>query len=40
MSHETQLLQSPRRILRRSEVEKLVGFKRAHLYALMKPDSF
>ena len=40
MSYETQLLHSPRRILRRSEVEKLVGFKRAHLYALMKAGQF
>lgn len=29
-----------RRILRRKEVEERTGFKRAHIYALMKLDQF
>lgn len=31
---------SDRRILRRPEVEKKIGFKRAHLYNLMKQGKF
>jgi prophage regulatory protein len=38
MSHET--YQPERRILRRAEVEDKCGFKRAHLYELMRKGEF
>ncbi|MGR0116459.1 AlpA family transcriptional regulator [Ralstonia pseudosolanacearum] len=31
---------SERRILRRQEVERRTGFKRSHIYQLMKQDKF
>lgn len=42
MSHETAspIASTDRRILRRGEVEQKTGFKRAHLYALMKDGKF
>jgi prophage regulatory protein len=42
MSYETASLAVPteRRILRRAEVEQKTGFKRAHLYQLMKEGKF
>jgi prophage regulatory protein len=42
MSYETASRTIPveHRILRRAEVEQKTGFKRAHLYALMKEGKF
>jgi len=40
MSHETAAVPADRRILRRAEVEQKTGFKRAHLYTLMKEGRF
>lgn len=42
MPHETANLPAPaeRRILRRAEVEQKTGFKRAHLYNLMREGRF
>lgn len=42
MSHQTIAAQAAfsHRILRRAEVEQKTGFKRAHLYSLMKEDKF
>ncbi|WLG48576.1 AlpA family transcriptional regulator [Pseudomonas sp. FP1742] len=42
LSPITDLLQPPleRRIMRREEVERKTGFKRAHIYNLMKEGKF
>ena len=40
MSQTLTLLPGERRILRREEVEAKTGFKRAHIYNLMKDDKF
>lgn len=42
MSYETlsQTVQTDRRILRRPEVEQRTGFKRAHIYSLMREGKF
>ncbi|RTB44080.1 AlpA family transcriptional regulator [Pseudomonas aeruginosa] len=40
MSAEHTLVVGERRILRRAEVEAKTGFKRAHLYSLMKAGRF
>ena len=40
MSQPTALLPSERRILRLDEVEAKSGFKRAHIYSLMKKGEF
>lgn len=42
MSYQTDPINTPaaRRILRRAEVEQRTGFKRAHLYNLMKDGKF
>lgn len=40
MIQETTTLASERRILRRAEVEAKTGFKRAHIYNLMKEGKF
>jgi len=42
MSEQPSALSAPaeRRILRRAEVEQKTGFKRAHLYSLMKEGRF
>lgn len=42
MSSQTHALTAPteRRILRRAEVERKTGFKRAHIYNLMKEGKF
>lgn len=42
MSYQTDPINTPaaRRILRRAEVEQKTGFKRAHLYSLMKEGKF
>jgi prophage regulatory protein len=42
MADETSDLSAPaeRRILRRAEVEQKTGFKRAHIYALMREGRF
>jgi prophage regulatory protein len=42
MSYQTHPFSSPadRRILRRAEVEQKTGFKRAHLYSLMREGKF
>lgn len=40
MSHEPVTTATERRILRRAEVEQKTGFKRAHLYTLMKEGKF
>jgi len=42
MSFQTDPISTPteRRILRRAEVEQKTGFKRAHLYNLMKEGKF
>jgi prophage regulatory protein len=42
MSYETlsPTVQTDRRILRRPEVEQRTGFKRAHIYSLMREGKF
>lgn len=40
MSQPTALLPGERRILRLDEVEAKSGFKRAHIYSLMKKGEF
>lgn len=40
MSNEHTSTVSDRRILRRDEVERITGFKRSHLYNLMKEGRF
>ena len=39
-THTSTTFSSSRRILRRSEVEARTGFKRAHIYNLMKEGKF
>ncbi|MCK3840091.1 MULTISPECIES: AlpA family phage regulatory protein [Pseudomonas] len=40
MSNEHSSTDCERRILRRDEVERITGFKRSHLYNLMKEGRF
>jgi len=40
MSQQNDVQQPERRILRRAEVETKTGFKRAHIYALMRAGKF
>lgn len=40
MTQQISTPQMERRILRRAEVEAKTGFKRAHIYALMKEGKF
>lgn len=40
MTQQISTSQMERRILRRAEVEAKTGFKRAHIYALMKDGKF
>lgn len=40
MSQQDTTTASEHRILRRDEVERKTGFKRAHIYALMKDGKF